>query len=48
MAHIRHLPGQQIGKLSAICDRIVVAALFVRQERIRHFLPNVRIDVVLL
>jgi len=47
-AHISHLLGQQAGKGCAIRYGVIIAVLLVRQQRIRHFLPNVRVNVVLL
>ena len=36
LAHISYLPSQQIGEGGAIRRRVVVAALFVGQQRIRR------------
>ncbi len=47
MADRGHLPGQKISEDLAICRGIIVAALFMRQQRPGHFLGNIGIDVVL-
>ena len=48
LAHTSYLLGQQIGEGWAIRSQVVIAALFVRQQRIRRFSSNVGVNVVLL
>ena len=48
MTHLPHLPGEQSGEGRAILHRLVIAGLFVRQQRFFHLLRDRRIDVMLL
>ena len=48
MAGISHLRAQQFSKSGALGGGIVVAVLFMRQQRVRGFVRDVSIEIILL